>query len=290
MRTRYFFFFLMLNPIMERLPFEISIKLFSLLSTRDLCEATCVNQHWNVAASSILYKCPLLQTPRQLSLFAQIADRAQAHVHHLDLTRVYEHATDKMFLRLHYLTHLKHINLSKCTHLTPAAIYPLIQSNAYQLHTLILANCTISNDILHWIGKATRHHLQFLDLSNTMIKPCVSIDTANHLDSMFDTTTIIKANLRHLDLSYCTWVNGQTVENIAQCLPNLEHIILQWCNQIKLKSIDILVQKLGCLDTIDIRHIETIANTTQACVIMENALSLKKILFTYKTISTEIVS
>ncbi|KAL9550739.1 hypothetical protein MBANPS3_004589 [Mucor bainieri] len=261
---------------MEKLPFEISIKLFSLLSTRDLCEATCVDQHWNVVASSVLYKYPALHTPRQLSSFARITDRVQSHVHYFDLSQ--------------HLTGLKHINLSKCIHLTPAAIYPLIQLNAHQLHTLILANCTISNDILHWIGKATRHHLQFLDLSNTMIKPCVSIDTANHLDSMFDTTTIIKANLRHLDLSYCTWVNGQTVENIAQCLPNLEHIILQWCSQIKLKSIDILVQKLGCLDTMDIRHIETIANATQAFGIMQNALSLKKILFTYKTISTEIVS
>ncbi|KAK4512152.1 uncharacterized protein ATC70_013395 [Mucor velutinosus] len=275
---------------MEKLPFEISIKLFSLLSTQDLCEAIRVDQHWHVIASSVLYKYPALHTRRQLFSFAQITDRVQSHVHCLDLTQVYEHATDKIFLRLQHLAHLKHINLSKCIHLTPAAIFPLIQLNAFQLHTLILANCTISNDILHWIGKATRHHLQFLDLSNTMIKPCVSIDTANHLDSMFDTTTIIKANLRHLDLSYCTWVNGQTVENIAQCLPNLEHITLQWCNQIKLKSIDILVQKLGSLDTIDIRHIETIANTTQAFGIMENALSLKKILFTYKTISTEIVS
>lgn len=279
---------------MERLPFEISIKLFSLLSTRDLCEATCVDQHWHVVASSVLYKYPLLQTPRQIFLFAQITARVQLHVHHLDLSQVYEHVTDALFLHLQHLTHLKHINLSKCIQLTPAVIYPLIQRNACQLHTLILANCTISNNILHWIGQATRRHLQFLDLSNTMIKPCVSIDTANHLDSMFDTTTTNtisnKANLRHLDLSYCTWVNGQTVENIAHCLPNLEHIILQWCNQIKLKSIDILVQKLGCLDTIDIRHIETIANTTQAFGIMENALSLKKILFTYKTIPTEIVS
>ncbi|EPB92588.1 hypothetical protein HMPREF1544_00601 [Mucor circinelloides 1006PhL] len=275
---------------MEKLPFEISIKIFCLLSARELCEATCVDQYWNVIASSVLYKYPLLHTRRQLLTFAQITEKAQSHVHYLDLTRVHEHVTDKLFLCLQHLTHLKHINLSKCIYLTPAAIYPMIQANAYQLHTLILASCTISNDILHWIGKATRHHLQFLDLSNTMIKPCVSIDTANHLDSMFDTTTIIKANLRHLDLSYCTWVNGHTVENIAKCLPSLEHIILQWCNQIKLKSIDILVQKLGSLDTIDIRHIETIANAAQAFSIMENALSLKKILYTYKTVSTEIVS
>lgn len=276
--------------MMEKLPFEISAQLFSLLPTRDLCEAICVNQHWNATATTVLYKYPLLHTPRQLLLFAQITDRVQSHVHHLDLTRVQSHVTDRQFAHLQHLTHLKHINLSKCIHLTPAAIYPLIQRNAHQLHTLILANCTLSNDILHWVGTATRHHLQFLDLSNTMIKPCVSIDTANHLDSMLDTTTLIQANLRHLDLSYCTWVNGQTVENIAHCLPNLEHIVLQWCSQIKLKSIDILVQKLGCLDTIDIRHIETIANTTQAFGIMENALSLKRILFTCKTMTTEIVS
>ncbi|GAN07291.1 hypothetical protein MAM1_0155c06787 [Mucor ambiguus] len=275
---------------MEKLPFEVSIKLFSLLSARSLCEAACVDPHWNVIASLVLYKYPTLQTPRQVASFAQITDRVQSYVYYLDLSQVHAHVADTLFLHLQHLTGLKHINLSKCYNLTPAAIYSLIQLNACQLHTLILANCTISNDILHCIGKATRHHLQFLDLSNTMIKPCVSIDTANHLDSMFDKTTIIKANLRHLDLSYCTWVNGQTVENIAQCLPNLEHITLQWCNQIKLKSIDILVQKLGCLDTIDIRHIETIANTTQAFGIMENALSLKKILFTYKTISIEIVS
>lgn len=276
--------------MMEKLPFEILTKLFSLLSTQDLCEASCVDPHWNAVASCVLYRYPLLQTSRQLSSFAQITDRVQQHVHYLDLSQVHEHVTDKLFLCLQHLTSLKHMDLSKCIQLTPAAMDPLIQLNACQLHTLLLANCTISNDTLHWIGKATRHHLQSLDLSNTMIKPCVSIDTVNHLDSMFDTTMLIKVGLRRLDLSYCTWVNGQTVENIAQCLPNLEHITLQWCNQIKRKSIDILVQKLGFLHTIDIRHIETIANTAQAFGIMESALSLKRILFTNKTISAEIVS
>lgn len=276
--------------IMEKLPFELSIKVFNLLSTKDICEAACVDQYWNVIASSVLYRYPALNTIHQLYAFTQISEKAQSYVHYLDFTRIHEYATDKLFFHWQNLTNLKHLNLSKCTHLAPAAIFPLIQSNAYQLHTLLLANCTISNDILHWIGIATHHHLKFLDLSNTMIKPCASIDTANHLESMFDTTTIIKANLRHLDLSYCAWVNGQTVENIARSLPKLEYIILQWCNQIKLKSIGILVQKLGSLDTIDIRHIETIANTTQAFEIMDNAISLKKILFTYKTVSTEIIS
>ncbi|KAI8642266.1 hypothetical protein BD408DRAFT_416812 [Parasitella parasitica] len=276
--------------MMEKVPVEISTTILDLLSTADLCEAACVDQHWNLLASSVLYRYPALNSAHQLYSFSKVSEKTQSHVQNLDFSRIHQHVTDKLLISWRQLSNLKCVNLSKCTHLTPAAILPLIRANTYHLHTLILANCTISNDILRWIGKATCQHLKFLDLSNTMIKPCASIDTANHLDSMFDSTALIKADLRHLDLSYCTWVDGRTVENIAHSLPKLECVVLQWCNQIKPKSIDILVQNLSLLDTIDIRHVETIASAVQACEIMDNAVSLRKIRFTHKTISTEIVS
>ncbi|CEP09083.1 hypothetical protein [Parasitella parasitica] len=276
--------------MIEKLPVEISTTVLDLLSTADLCEAACVDHCWNLLASSVLYRYPALNSVHQLYSFTQISEKEQSCVQNLDFSRIYQHVADKLLVSWRRLSNLKCVNLAKCTYLTPAAILPLIQSNICHLHTLVLANCTISNAVLHWIGQATRQNLKFLDLSNTMIKPCASIDAANHLDSMLDSTTVTKADLRHLDLSFCTWVDGRTVENIAHCLPKLECVILQWCNQIKLKSINILVQNQNSLGTIDIRHTETIESIEQASEIMENAASLKRIMFTYKTTSTEIVS
>jgi hypothetical protein len=273
---------------MERLPLEIALKILDFLSTNELCLAAQVNSYWNMAVSSRLYKHPTIKTEKQLCAFTRISKSSQMYIQALDSTYIHEHLFDKHFRSLPYLHNLNYINLSKCTYLSPPAILPLIKSNVYNLHTLILANCTLSNDILVWIGEASQHRLKYLDLSNTMIKPCVAIDTFNHLDSMFDSTNTAAAQLRHLNLSYCTWVNGQTVRNIALGLPKLEELVLQWCNQINLKSIDFMVQQLMFLNTIDIRHIETIGNSKQAIQILEHAVSLKKVLFTYRTISSEV--
>jgi hypothetical protein len=273
---------------MERLPLEITIKILDHLSAKELCLAAQVSSYWNMAASSRLYKYPLIKTAKQLDAFTRISTSSQMHIQAWDSTYIHEHLTDKHFHLLPNLCCLTYINLSQCTYISPTIILPLIKNNVYNLHTLILANCTISNDILVWIGEASRHRLKHLDLSNTMIKPCVAIDTSNHLDSMFNSINTTALQLRHLNLSYCTWVNGQTVRNIALGLPKLEELVLQWCNQIKLKSIDLLVQQLLFLTIMDVRHTETIQNAQQALHILEHAVSLKKVLFTHKTISAEV--
>lgn len=275
---------------MERLPLEITIKILDFLSTQELCLAAQIDPYWNMAVSSRLYKYPIIKTKKQLSDFTRISKSSQMYIQAWDAIYIHEHLFDKHFQSLPHLNNLNYINLSKCTHLSPAAILPLVKSSIYNLHTLILANCTLSNDILVWIGEATRHRLKYLDLSNTMIKPCVSIDTANHLDSMFDSLNTTAPQLQHLNLSYCAWVNGQTIRNIAIGLPKLEKLVLQWCSQLSHKSIDFMVQQLVNLTTIDIRYVETIGSSEQAIQILERAVSLKKVLFTYRTISTEVAS
>ncbi|KAI8080199.1 uncharacterized protein B0P05DRAFT_540398 [Gilbertella persicaria] len=276
---------------METLPFEVAIKVVSFLSIKDLKKIAVINRYWNILANVRLYKHLIIKTEKQLNLFIQWASqRTQSYVQCLDLTHVHGYVTDRTLDTLMYATNIRQLNLAKCTRLSPESILPLIKNNVSWLHTLILTDCTLSNEVIQWIGEASRQQLKCLNLSNTMIKPCLAFDTSNHLDNMFHSTNVWVAQLRYLDLSYCAWVNEKTVENIAHGLPYLEHIILQWCNQIKVNSVHNLVQQLTFLNTIDIRHIDTVSTEEQASHVMEYAASLKKILFTYKTNSTEIVS
>lgn len=284
-----FFFFLLLTE-MERLPFELMDKIFSLLSTQDICSFCFLNHHWHLVASARLYRYPILQSEKTLQLFTEnTTEKQQKYIQVLDLTHVHQYVNDRiMSPLLDHVTNLRHLQLSKCSNLTPNTILLLIQNNLQHLSTLSLANCTLSTDILHYIGKANHSQLKFLDLSNTMIKPCTSIDSSNHLDMMI-TSPSSSSKLVHLNLSYCAWVDSQTVENIANGLPHLEHLILQWCNQVQVKALHTTVQQLNNLKSIDIQHIDSIESKEQACGIFSHAASLKKVLFTCKRAASLIV-
>lgn len=275
---------------MERLPFELMDKIFGLLSIEDICSFCLLNHDWNLVASSRLYRYPFLQSEKALQLFAvNITERLQKYIQVFDLTHVHQYTTDLiMSPLLDHATNLRHLDLSKCSNLSPNAILLLIQNNLQHLNTLSLANCILSTDILHYIGKATHSQLKFLDLSNTMIKPCASIDSSNHLDMMI-TSPSSSSKLVHLNLSYCAWVNSQTIENIANGLPHLEHVILQWCNQVKLKALHAMIQQLNNLKSIDLRHIDSIESKEQASGIISHATSLEKILFTCKRATSLII-
>ncbi|KAI9483707.1 MAG: hypothetical protein EXX96DRAFT_537020 [Benjaminiella poitrasii] len=193
----------------------------------------------------------------------------QSYIQYLDLSYAHEYVTDRCFINnkdeflLKYMTNLKYINLSKCTRLSPTVIFLLVKHNAHGLHTLVLASCKISNDVLKWIGQANQHQLKFLNLENTMIRPCKAIDTSNHLESMLVDNSRNTAQLRYINLSFCTWVSSQTIENIARGLPKLEYVVLQWCNQIKLRTIIMMAKQLQFLNTIDVQHIDTIHDRKQ---------------------------
>ncbi|KAI7904891.1 uncharacterized protein BX663DRAFT_503939 [Cokeromyces recurvatus] len=275
---------------MNTLPLEIRIKILDILSTttKELYELSLVNHDWNlIVSTTILYKSPALRSKNQFYAFLNnITAKNQFYIQHLDLTFVHEYVHK---LDLNYMTNLKYINLSKCTRLSPFIIFQLIKNNIKGLQRLVLANCTISSDILKSIGQAAnQQQLECLDLTNTMIQPCIAIDASNHLEDML---LLDQNQLRYLNLSYCTWVNSQTIENIAYGLPKLEIIILQWCNQIQLKSIIIMVQQLEYLKMLDIQHIDTIENKKQVLKIIKNTRSalLKKIVFTCKkTVTIEV--
>lgn len=274
---------------MNRLPFELSDKILDLVSRVDICSLCQVNSYWHNIGSIKLYRYPLIQTKKQLDLIINISKKSKSHIRILDLAPVHQYITDLILSSLlQHTTNLTQINLSKCTDLSPAAILMSIQNHAESLNTLILTDCTLTTDILSWIGKAIHFKLKKLNLSNTMIKPCVAIDTFNQLEMMF-TLPCSSSQLNYLDLSYCAWVNSQTVENIAQGLPKLDHILLQWCNQIKPISIHFMAEKLEHLKSIDLRHIDLIGSREQALDIIEHTASLKEILFTHKRTSTKIL-
>lgn len=274
---------------MEYLPLELHNKIFDLLSIRDMCSLSELNQHWNRVASERLYRYPTLKNERALKLFTLITKQSQTYIQILDLSIVHQFITDNTLLPLsNHVTQLRHLDLSKSSRVSPCIILQFIQNNLNNLNTLLLANCTLSMDILKCIGKANHRRLKYLDLSNTMIKPCTSIDSSNHLDTMIISPTSL-SQLIHLDLSYCGWVNHQTIENIANGLPQLEHIILQWCNQVKPTSIHIMVKRLVRLTCVDVRHIDSIENTDQVRNIVCHSNSLKKVLFTCKRINAQIM-
>lgn len=274
---------------MNRLPFELTDKIFDLLSRKDICSLCLLNSYWHTIGSIKLYRYPLIQTEKELLLFKNISEKSQSYIQVLDFAPVHQHITDLIISPLlGHINNLKHLNLSKCIDLSPTTILPLIQNSAKYLDTLILADCTLSTEILRCIGEAIHYKLKKLNLSNTMIKPCIAIDTFNQLETMI-TLPRSSSQLIHLDLSYCAWVNSQTVENIAYGLPRLDHIILQWCNQVKPISIYVMVGKLGHLKSIDVRHIDSIGSTEQALNIIDQTVSLKELLFTYKRTTAKIL-
>ncbi|KAI8378540.1 hypothetical protein BD560DRAFT_389673 [Blakeslea trispora] len=275
---------------MDKLPYEIASQLVDLLSMQDVLEMATVSYYWNTIATCKIYKHPIITSKEQLeALIRYLPSHSQGWIECLDLTAVHPYVTDHVLHAFMGTRHLKQLNLSNCTHVSPAGILPLIKNNARQLQTLTLADCTLSTEVLAWIGEASRQQLNCLSLRNTMIKPCKTIDATNHLDTMLYTASAFEAKLRHLDLSYCCWVSETTLNNIAHKLPYLEHIVLQWC-QIKASSVHSMVKRLTCLNTIDIRHLSTINTFEQACHVMQYTSSLKKIVFTHKASSIEVIT
>ena len=273
---------------MERLPFELMDNIFDLVSIPDVCSLCLLNHDWNRIASERLYRAPKIHNKKQLELFTTIHEKLQRHIQVLDLVPVHQYLTKDHLSQLEHVNNLRYLNLSKGAHISPDTILTLIKNNVFQLNTLLLANCTLTMDILRVIGEANHHQLKYLDLSNTMIKPCISIDSFHHLETMI-TSPMSSSQLIDLNLSYCAWVNSQTIENVASGLPQLQHITLRWCNQVKVDSIQALVRRLSKLHTIDLREIDSIETAEQlGFIILDHASSLKRILFTCKRTTIQV--
>lgn len=275
---------------MDRLPQELIEKILDLLSPRDICSFSQVNQDWHINGSMKLYYYPRIQNEKKLALFTtKITKTSQSYIRVLDFKNVQTYVTDHVILPLlNNVCHLRHLDLSKCTNVSPNLLFQLVKNNMNQLDTLILADCILSTDILECIGKSNQSKLNILNLSNTMIKPCAAIDSCHPLESIINGKGSC-SQLAYLDLSYCAWVNSQTVENIAIGLPQLEVIVLQWCNKVKPRSFKVLVSCLKYLKSIDLRHIDSVANEKDIFEMVEEAKSLKKILFTCKRLTTQIM-
>ncbi|KAI9360738.1 hypothetical protein BD770DRAFT_453173 [Pilaira anomala] len=258
---------------MERLPQELIEKILDLLSPRDICSFSQVNQDWHINGSMKLYYYPRIRNEKKLALFAtKITKTSQSYIRVLDFKNVQTYVNDHVILPLlNNVCHLKYLDLSKCTNVSPNLLFQLVKNNMNQLDTLILADCILSTDILECIGKSNQ-----------------TIDSCHPLESIMNDGGSC-SQLAYLDLSYCAWVNSQTVENIAIGLPQLEVIVLQWCNKVKPRSFKVLVSCLKYLKSIDLRHIDSVANEKDIFEMVEGAKSLKKILFTCKRLTTQIM-
>ncbi|KAI9259395.1 hypothetical protein BY458DRAFT_577050 [Sporodiniella umbellata] len=265
---------------MDCLPFEIYEKIWSRLCREDLCSSALVNSQWRHMSYGMLYKRPNINTKEQLDMFSKISSFAQSFVRVLSFKNTHQHINDKILQGpLQHLNCLEKIDFGQCIQLSSSTINTIIQKNLRSVNSVSLSDCRISKDTLILIGEACQHKLISLDLSNTMIQPCSSIDSSNHLEDLIG---IPSPKLRFLDLSYCTWVNNLTVKNIGYGLPALQHIVLQWCSHIKADAITEMVKQLMCLNTMDIRNIESIGTSEQVEDFVNEGLSLKKIMFTYK--------
>ncbi|KAG0184914.1 hypothetical protein DFQ28_010258 [Apophysomyces sp. BC1034] len=182
----------------------------------------------------------------------------QQHITVLDLSSVRQYVTDDHLERLRKCTRVRKVNLSNCNNTSSSAIHKLLllcASNGTTLEAVHLANCHLSTETLGVLGQA--HGLRTLDLTNTMIRPCASMDTPHHLETMLGHSAQ-PLMLEVLNLSYCSWVDDETLQNITNGLPHLRRLELCWCHRVSDATILYLVQNLTRLEMIGLRHLVTV--------------------------------
>ncbi|KAF7723911.1 hypothetical protein EC973_001534 [Apophysomyces ossiformis] len=240
---------------------EILDIILNYLGNSDLCALCCVNWVWRCIIIPRLYGIPRLDTQQRLHQFVSKTHGTilQQQITVLDFSMVRQYVTDDHMEKLGNCSSIRCLNLSNCSRLSSSAIHKFLSflgGNNRTLEVVQLANCHLSEKTLAILGQMSG--LRRLDLTNTMIRPCVSMDTTHHLGQMLLTPNTRCCRLENLDLSYCRWVDDRTLQNIAHGLPRLRRIDLCWCHRVSYTSILYLVQTLSRLEQIDLRHLDMI--------------------------------
>ncbi|KAI8341175.1 hypothetical protein BC941DRAFT_510388 [Chlamydoabsidia padenii] len=265
---------------MDRLPVELIEKIIKELTMSDMYHLASINQSWHRYCLNKMYECPqLMNTKRRHNSFFKCTNhRTQAYIRHLRLDPSL--ITNEQLGKLTGCTGLVTLELSHCPHINPESLNKVLESCLTSIHSVTLADGKLAQSSLALLGHASRYfQLRQLDLSNTMIRPCGSIDTPHHLDSMiFD-----KDNALHdLNLSYCSWVDDTTLWNITTGLPFLKSLKLRFCHQLSDLAIKRMVQHLKQMSSVDVCHIPCMDDPAQVHGLMTLNPFLETIRFTHQ--------
>ncbi|KAI8391355.1 uncharacterized protein BYT42DRAFT_556600 [Radiomyces spectabilis] len=270
------------RSMLDCLPMELIDKILGKLSMMEYAALIHVNRTWYAIALQWLYHTPRIESERQIDQFVNVSGRALQHVIELDLTAVSQFVRDDHLIQLSekQCNRLRVLRLSNCN-VSPEAINRLLRLSVNVLQTVLLSNCNLSSETLETLGQASVHHLRTLDLSNTMIRPCATFDAPNHLEPMTKGYFPRDNQLVELDLSYCSWVDNQTLKNVFVGLPSIQRLSLCWCHLLEYLSIFHLVRNLTQLHIIDLRFINAISCAAAYALLEANA-NLSQVLFTHR--------
>lgn len=266
--------------VMDTLPVEIVDIVLNYLAPSDLASACSVSRTWLHIISPRLYRRPALRTHKQLELFANNSSRLHAHVVRLDLRRVGDYVTDTTAAQLVRCSSVQHMDLSGCKALSSHGIDTLLRTSITSVSSVLLASCSLSQTTLDILRRAsTTAQLQTLNLSNTKISPCWSIDASNDLNCLV--AGVASNRITRLDLSYCAWVSDSTLENLGLGMPRLEWLSLRWCQDVSQLAAEKLVGRLRNLRYLDARCIPAIAES-QVVAFFNDHPSLEECIFSKK--------
>jgi hypothetical protein len=248
----------------------------------DLSIFSRVCRQWNCVATSILYHSPSLESERQLKLYCNSSEVARSFVQLLDLSPVSHWLTDETLAALtphdqNYETNksIQYLGFANCNRLSYQAIYAFLQSCCLgrRLREVVLANCLMSDQILSLLSGS--HSVRQLNICNTMIQPCVDVETTHCLGPFAKACE----NLQELDMSYCAWVDKHTMDTILR-LRNLRKLSIRWCHRVPLQSIFHLVQHLPMLNYLDVRHVNSVNHPDIIRLVLYLRPSLTEVYFT----------
>ncbi|ORX53973.1 hypothetical protein DM01DRAFT_1374134 [Hesseltinella vesiculosa] len=269
---------------LNRLPLELMQILIDLLDVASLCQLSRVNQRWYEPCMNQIYDSPLLTTKKKHDSFFECTnERTQRLVRRLHLKSTW--ITNAQLQQLKHCHRLSRLQLDHCPHLLPSSLDLVISGCVMSIQHMSLANNQLSQSTLRLLGLASANgQLRYLDLRNTMIRPCGAIDASHHLDALLlpGWGLFYRHSLAHLDLSYCNWVDDTTLANLAQALPLLQFISLRWCQRLSDKAVGHLIQQLKHLNMIDLCFVSSINRHSNAHRLLRLNPWLQKIGFTFE--------
>ncbi|CAO3613050.1 unnamed protein product [Cunninghamella blakesleeana] len=301
---------------MDQLPLEIVEMILEGLSISDLCHLCTINHQWYDYCIPRIYACPRLDEAKKHELFFEVTTKkTQAYIRKLSCLPSL--ITNMQICQLDGCINLISLQLSHCQHITPDTLNILLEACVTSIQEISFIDNQLDQKTLYWLGQASsKYHLYKLNLSNTMIRPCYSIDVPYDLNSMifykthnnndnnnnksekekkedeevdddqkYNNTTnhhmINKQNiLMDLDLSYCNWVDDSTLLNVAEALPLLRSIRLCWCQRLSEMAIIMMVQRLKYLSDVDVCYVSSVSRLSKANQLLNINPYVKKIFFT----------
>lgn len=271
------------RTMVNGLPRELVEDILSYLDSSDLASLCAVSKECYHHIVPCLYSNPTLRTRKQLDCLIEANTSTLCYITRLNLSTVHEFVTDKHLAQL-ASSPKQEINLANCKAVSSSAINCLLRISVPYVESVVLTNCTLTTETLSILRDASNCRLRMLNLGNTMIAPCRSIDAPNDLEALICPGS--SSQLQELDLSYCSWVNSQTLNNIGQGLPCLTRLSLCWCQQVQPASLRRLLEQLKQLIHLNVQFVSGVRTALDAKELWAVNANLKELKFTDRLVPT----